>query len=152
MMAPCSPVGAYQHYGGTCCHYPLLWLQFNPIPNIINIDYSLFFFEGRVTKLILCQILPNMRWSCSYILSSSSAADLPVWAIVYLRRFCQICGHPISPSLDFPTIYLQSGLEHRQCGRRDPSSWPRGTLYPKTLALTLPTSGGRSVGIVRSRT
>jgi hypothetical protein len=28
----------------------------------------------------------------------------------------------------------------------------RGTLYPQRLALTLPTGGGRSVGIVRSRT
>jgi hypothetical protein len=27
-----------------------------------------------------------------------------------------------------------------------------GTLYPQKLALTSPTSGGRSVGIVRSRT
>jgi hypothetical protein len=35
---------------------------------------------------------------------------------------------------------------------RDPSRWPRGTLYPQKLALSSPTSGGRSVGIVRSRT
>jgi hypothetical protein len=45
-----------------------------------------------------------------------------------------------------------SGLESREYGRRDPSCWPRGTLYPRRLALILPTSGGRSVGIVRSRT
>jgi hypothetical protein len=31
-------------------------------------------------------------------------------------------------------------------------SLPRGTLYQQKLALTSPTSGGRSVGIVRSRT
>jgi hypothetical protein len=37
-------------------------------------------------------------------------------------------------------------------GRRDPSRWPRGTLYPHKLAITLPTSGSRSVGIVRSWT
>jgi hypothetical protein len=30
--------------------------------------------------------------------------------------------------------------------------WPRDTLYPLKLALTSPTSGGRSVGIVRLRT
>jgi hypothetical protein len=35
---------------------------------------------------------------------------------------------------------------------RDSSRWPRGTLYPQTLALTSPTSGGRSVCIVRLRT
>jgi hypothetical protein len=45
-----------------------------------------------------------------------------------------------------------SGLESREYGRRDPSFWPRGTLCPQKLALTSPTSGGRSVGIVRSRT
>jgi hypothetical protein len=45
-----------------------------------------------------------------------------------------------------------SGLEIREYGRRDSSRWPRGTLYPQKLALTSPTSGGRSVSIVRSRT
>jgi hypothetical protein len=45
-----------------------------------------------------------------------------------------------------------SGLESRECGRRGPSSWPRGTYPQKKLAITSPTSGGRSVGIVRSRT
>jgi hypothetical protein len=42
-----------------------------------------------------------------------------------------------------------SGLESREYGRRDPSHWPRSTLYPRTMALTSPTSGGRSVGIDR---
>jgi hypothetical protein len=45
-----------------------------------------------------------------------------------------------------------SGLENREYGRRDPSLWPHGTLYPHKLALTSPTSGGRSVSIVRLRT
>jgi hypothetical protein len=45
-----------------------------------------------------------------------------------------------------------SGLESREYGRRDLSRRTRGTLYPQQLALTSPTSGGRSVGIVRSRT
>jgi hypothetical protein len=43
-----------------------------------------------------------------------------------------------------------SGLEIREYYRRDPSRWPRGTLYPQKLALTTPTSGGRSVGIVQA--
>jgi hypothetical protein len=34
----------------------------------------------------------------------------------------------------------------------DSLRWTRNTLYPQKLALTLPTSGGPSVGIVRSRT
>jgi hypothetical protein len=45
-----------------------------------------------------------------------------------------------------------SCLENREYGRRDPSRWPRGTLHPQKFAITSPTSGGRSVGIVRSRT
>jgi hypothetical protein len=45
-----------------------------------------------------------------------------------------------------------SGLESREYGRRDPSRWPRGTLYQQKLALTVPTSAGRSVSLVRSRT
>jgi hypothetical protein len=44
------------------------------------------------------------------------------------------------------------GLENREYGRRDPSRWPRGNLYPQKLEVTSPTSGGRSVGIVRSQT
>jgi hypothetical protein len=42
-----------------------------------------------------------------------------------------------------------SGQENRIIGRGDPLRWPRDTLYPQKLALTSPTSGGRSVGIVR---
>jgi hypothetical protein len=45
-----------------------------------------------------------------------------------------------------------SGLERREHGRRDPSRWLRGTLHPQKLALTSPTSGGRSAGIARLRT
>jgi hypothetical protein len=41
------------------------------------------------------------------------------------------------------------GLESRDCDRGDPLHWPRDTLYAQKLALTSPTSGGRSVGIVR---
>jgi hypothetical protein len=43
------------------------------------------------------------------------------------------------------------GLESREYGSRDPSRWPRGTIYPQKLALTSPTNSDLSVGIVRSR-
>jgi hypothetical protein len=45
-----------------------------------------------------------------------------------------------------------SGLESREYGIRDPSHWTLGTIYPQKFALTSPTSGGRLIGIVRSRT
>jgi hypothetical protein len=47
---------------------------------------------------------------------------------------------------------FDSGLEHREYGRGDALRWPRDTLYPQKLALASPTSGDRSVGIVRLRT
>jgi hypothetical protein len=37
-------------------------------------------------------------------------------------------------------------------GRGNSLRWPRNTLYSLTLALTSPTSGGHSIGIVRLRT
>jgi hypothetical protein len=43
-------------------------------------------------------------------------------------------------------------LDSREYDRMDHSRWPPDTLYPEKLALTSPTSGIRSVGIVRSRT
>jgi hypothetical protein len=45
-----------------------------------------------------------------------------------------------------------SGLEIWEYGRRDPSRWPRCTLYPQKLSLISPTSDGYSVDIVCSRT
>jgi hypothetical protein len=45
-----------------------------------------------------------------------------------------------------------SDLENREYCRRDPSHWPRDTLYPQKLALTSPESGSRSVSIVLLRT
>jgi hypothetical protein len=42
--------------------------------------------------------------------------------------------------------------DNREYGCRDPSRWPRGTIYQQKLALTSPTSGGRPVGVVPSRT
>jgi hypothetical protein len=45
-----------------------------------------------------------------------------------------------------------SGQENRINGRGDPLHWPRDTLYPQKLALTSPTSGDSSAGIVRLRT
>jgi hypothetical protein len=44
---------------------------------------------------------------------------------------------------------IGSGVESWEYGRREPSCWPRGTFIPQKLALTPPTDGGRSVGIVR---
>jgi hypothetical protein len=47
---------------------------------------------------------------------------------------------------------LHDNTKSENNGRGDPLRWPRDTLYPLKLALISPTSGGRSVGIVRLRT
>jgi hypothetical protein len=44
------------------------------------------------------------------------------------------------------------GLENWEYGCGDPLRWPLDTLYPQKLALTSPTWGGCSVGLVRLRT
>jgi hypothetical protein len=43
-----------------------------------------------------------------------------------------------------------SSLQNREYSSRDPLCWPCNTLYQQRLALTSPTRGGRSAGIVRS--
>jgi hypothetical protein len=45
-----------------------------------------------------------------------------------------------------------SGRESREYSRGNLLHWPCNTLYLRRLALTSPTSGGRSVGTVCSRT
>jgi hypothetical protein len=45
-----------------------------------------------------------------------------------------------------------SGLENKKYGCRDQLCLPHDTLYLRKLALTLPTSDGRSFGIICSRT
>jgi hypothetical protein len=52
-----------------------------------------------------------------------------------LRRNCSVSGH-----------------KNREYGRRDPSRWPRDTLFTQKLTLTSPTNGVRLIGVARSRT
>jgi hypothetical protein len=72
------------------------------------------------------------------------------WEVVGLER------GPLSLASTIEEIFERksggSSLENREYGCRDPSCWLWGTLYLKKLALTSPTSGGRLVGRVCSRT
>jgi hypothetical protein len=71
------------------------------------------------------------------------------WEVVDLERGPLSLVSTIEELLERKSGY---GLENRDYGRRDASRWPRDTLYLQELALSSQTSGGRSVGIVRSRT
>jgi hypothetical protein len=62
-----------------------------------------------------------------------------------------VCEWIIRSEIKIASMFI-SGQESRINDRGDPLRWPRDTLYPLKLALTSPTSGGRSVGIVRLRT
>jgi hypothetical protein len=68
------------------------------------------------------------------------------WELVSLER------GPLSPVSTTEELLKKkiSGfcLEIREYGSRDPSRWPRGTLYPQMLSLAWPKSGGLSVGTV----
>jgi hypothetical protein len=90
----------------------------------------------------------------SWLLIQRSGFDTRSYQI-----FCKVVGLERGPlSLVSTTEELlgrkSSGsvLERREYGQRDPSCWPRGNLYTKMLAEISPSSCGRSVGIVRSRT
>jgi hypothetical protein len=83
-------------------------------------------------------------------LGSIPGASRFFWEVVGLERGPLSLVSTIEELLERNSS--SSGLEIREYGRRDPSRWPRGTLYPQKLALTSPISGGRSVGIVSTRT
>jgi hypothetical protein len=87
----------------------------------------------------------------------SKALPCHLWLVVLASNVT--CTSPISATCAVNLIHLNcimliisDGLENREYGRGDPLRWPCDTLYPLKLALTSPTSGGRSVGIDPLRT
>jgi hypothetical protein len=70
------------------------------------------------------------------------------WVVVGLKR----CPLSLVSTNEALLGRKSSGSGLREYGRRDPSHWPRDTLYPQRLTLASPTGGGRSVGTVRSWT
>jgi hypothetical protein len=65
------------------------------------------------------------------------------WEVVGLER------GPLSLVSTTEELLGRKGSDY---GRRVTPRWPRDALYPQKLALTSQTSGGRSVGVIRSRT
>jgi hypothetical protein len=61
-------------------------------------------------------------------------------------------GGPCSTNEEKWNMYRLLVGEKQKEKKCSGSRWPHGTLYPQKLAITSPTSGGRSVGIVRSWT
>jgi hypothetical protein len=72
------------------------------------------------------------------------------WEVVGLERGPLSLVRIIKELLERKVAAL--GYKTEINGRGDSWRWPRDTLYPLKLALSSPTSSGRSVGIVRLRT
>jgi hypothetical protein len=118
-------------------------------------EYAWQDYEGEINQFI-CQNVRSPLWSRgqgSWLQIRRSGFDsrrYQIFWVVDLERGPFSLGSTTEELLGRKSN--GSGLESREYVRRDPSRWPRGTLYQQKLALTSPTSGGRSVGIVRSRT
>jgi hypothetical protein len=87
---------------------------------------------------------------CSWIPNSTHTPDCWKWCH-WQKSTCRVSQHPASYQVCLST-HGNTGLENREYGRGDPLRWPHDTLYPPKLAITSMTTGGRSVGVVRSRT
>jgi hypothetical protein len=73
------------------------------------------------------------------------------WLEIQRSGFREVVGMERGPLSLVSKIEDLLGRKQRLRSRkaRDPSRSPRGTIHPQKLALTLSTSGGSSVGIVR---
>jgi hypothetical protein len=98
-------------------------------PSSRNISASTF-LPYFCETIYLSRIFENLK-------ASSWGQLLYLYSCIYPKPFCFLRG---------------SGIEKREYGRGDLLRWPSDTLYPQKLALTSPTGGGHSVGMVRSRT
>jgi hypothetical protein len=100
--------------------------------------------SGRYGEVTIC--------NPTGVLNSDPSVGLPVasrytgWATALI--FSRMDGKLKHP---FTRLFFCNPYRNRDYGRWDPLRWPRDILYPQKLALTSPTRGGRSVGIVGSR-
>jgi hypothetical protein len=100
--------------------------------NQSSLDFDVFLSSCIITLHVL-------MFACLFFIGQYS---------VNMNILCRIWG---SHSGTWMLPYLDHSLAIGY-GRRDPSRWPCGTIYPQKLALNSPTNDGRPVGVVRSRT
>jgi hypothetical protein len=115
---------------------------------------------GEVSSFVLilqtCYYLRPLLWCSSQ--SSWQQIQRSGFDSRLYHIFCEVVGLQRDPLRLVTTTeglleWKSSGfsLEIREYGSRDLSRWSCGTPYPQKFVLTSPTSGGRFVGIVRSR-
>jgi hypothetical protein len=157
--------GPIQYISYTCRYVQFSKSEFNP-----NLHYDLhthiwhlFSLKGNLNiSFLLLFVVYALSWGPP-LWSSDQSSWLQIqrsgfdsrryqifWEVVGLERGPLNLLSTIEELLEWKSS--GSSLENRDYGRMDSSRWLSWTLYPQKLALTSLTSGGRSVGIVRSRT
>jgi hypothetical protein len=126
-------------------------------------EKQLFIFENEIPKKVCFQLLEQFKrntrvWDCliyiqgfkSYGCTSDSRRNQIFWEVMGLELGPLSLVSTIEELLEKKSS--GSGLEIREYGCGDPLRWQRNTVYQPKLALTSPTSGGRSACIVHART
>jgi hypothetical protein len=110
----------------------------------------IYWFLYYVIMLHLCDLVVRVPGYRSKGPGFDSRRYHIIWEIVGLER------GPLSLMSTIEELLGRnssgSALESWEYDHEDLLRWPRNTLYPQKLALTSPTSGGRSVDAVRLRT
>jgi hypothetical protein len=115
-------------------------------------DFILLYF--RTVTLYLLIFVPWLLHSLPPLWSSGQSSWLQIqksgFDSLRYQMFREVMGLERGPLSLVSTIEKLlgrkssgSGLENRKYGHRDPSRWPRDTLYSQKWALTSPTSGVR---------
>jgi hypothetical protein len=138
-------VGQYRIYlrqwNGSLCHKP-------------EHKYSMLIFKttSMCTPFSCRYKYPNGKWKTSISIEEITKFTTDTIDVMY-NTFTLCFHYKISNRMSlWESSVCVPGLESREYDRRDPLRWPGGTPFPQKLALTSPTSGGRSVCIVSSRT
>jgi hypothetical protein len=118
-------------------------------PRPVTVISLLFFFQHFLLEVHRLWSSGQSSWPQIQRFGFDSRRYQIFWEVVGLERGLLSLVSTTEELLSWKSS--GSGVENREYGHRDPSRWPRSTLYKQKLALALPTSGGRSVGIVGSR-
>jgi hypothetical protein len=146
----CSATGKTSQRDWVC--YDMRWHGWGNCFNAVQADRPLFFFPF-LDPLILC---PWPLWSSgksSWLQIQRSGFDSRCYQI-----FLDVVGLERGPLSLVSAIEELFGRKSSGCGLKNRDYGRKGSaaltppLYPQKLALTSPTSGGRSISIVRSRT
>jgi hypothetical protein len=137
----------------------MCFVRFSEYTAIISLNKIIWFDFVLEMQYIFCEVGTKDRLCGLVVRAPSHISRGPgfdsrgyqiLWEVVGLERGPLSLMRLIAELLEWKIS--GSGQETRINGRGDPLRWPRDTLCPQKLALTSPTSCGRSVGIVRLRT